>query len=193
MKWGVTLIAACFLVSCAGVGAKREITPGNIFVSKIPNIKVKIDDSLIYKGAFKTKRTLSSDTRVPAFVENEYHIWFDSETETAVIILYMKLLKSRFSWNEAMFNRNDKNAFRISKEGNWQTYVGLSRSCIKEDAKPNEIGLDLSKLKISKMWARNASSQNKVFVIYLEKFTDKDCDTINKFENRANEKVEILS
>ena len=193
MRLSVILTSALVLMSCAGMSAQREMLPGNTFKSKMPDITVKFDETLRYKGTFKLRAMPSSEEQLPARVEKEYHVWFDPENHAGAVIIYYRLLETRFFWFENMFNKNDPRAFFIKREGSWQTRVGLTSPNEKEKTALHEMGVDFSRRTISKTWSKKTSSRFKTGIVYCEPYHGKSSDIIDAFVDRANNKVKILN
>jgi len=126
MKIVGSFLAVFIIVGCASIGVKREISPNNIFYSRLPNLKMKVGDDLQYKGTFELKKMKKSSSGKSYPSENEYHIWQDDGKSTLVVIFYK--LPDNFFWYADIFKTWKKTALSISKETingkTWQTRIG---------------------------------------------------------------------
>ena len=190
----IVIIFSCFLLlSCAGMGSKREVTPNNSFLSIMPNLSVDIDESLKYRGTFKLKSLPSSDKFTSPFSNNEYHVWSDSYNQTAVVIIFKKLVENAYKWNEPNIIKDGKTVFNVSRQGNWVTRTGLAAPNNKENLKCIELGVYLRNLRMTKMWIKNSTYSYQLIVLYAEKFNGCDTEALNNFEDKANSNIHILN
>jgi hypothetical protein len=204
----VVVILVLVTFSCSTI-VKREISPENTFISTLPNLTINMDEPLVYRGTFTVKDIGTNEFHVNLPIEKEYHIWKDADGNCGVMIIYMKLLRLGSFWHENIFNKNEKYTFWLSKEGAWHTRVGLRGPTEKEDTMLNEMGLDFSKLIMTKMWAKKCMSNVMALVIYSEKIEDRNLLTqlnigkealnedqsriIRQFAARASQQVRIVN
>jgi hypothetical protein len=172
---------------------KRELLAGNTFVSQRPELKVQIDDAIAYKGTFKIdKLSNSADGMTHANIEKEYHVWMDQDNMFGVLVLYKTLPNGGQYWHSTIFNEDDKGAIRVKKDGNWQTKVGTASPGPTADRKLYEMGLDFSKMKMVKIWAKNCTTKKQIYIIYAEKYKGSDTTTVDDFVARADESIRII-
>lgn len=85
--------------ACSSLTQKRDVLTGNVFHSTLPNIKIKFDDTFVYKGT-KTKTHQSGAREQDMILSDEvqeHYIWHNSSNEAAAIVS-IKKLRGDWSW-----------------------------------------------------------------------------------------------
>jgi len=162
-------------ISCAAFQEKREVLDGNVFSSTNPKLRLKIDDSFTYKGAFiQPKNIKSRDSDRRTFVDREYHLW--SNVSTVILIRFDKLMSSGFYWIPGKeFNKNSVMQIKNNKIAgkNWKTGFWTVRLNNFEYNKITDAGIEFAGDHFSKLWKRYAGEKIAIGICYWENIDNK--------------------